>query len=67
MTLSVRLSFFSMVKLAPSAYRKNPQGAAPIVETLPYPIVTFIGKLKKNKKAILFSSNNDNVYCSVID
>lgn len=30
--------------------RQTPQGAAPIVETLPYPIVTFVWKLQQNKK-----------------
>lgn len=65
MTLSVSVS--SMLKIAPSAYCKNPQGAASDVETLSYPIVPFSGKLQKNKKAILFSRNNDNVYCSLID
>lgn len=50
-----------MVKLAPSPYPKNPQGAAAIAETLHYPVVT---PLSAKKKAILFSSNNDCVLLS---
>ncbi|XP_050922106.1 vesicle transport through interaction with t-SNAREs homolog 1A isoform X4 [Lates calcarifer] len=41
---------------SPISILENPQGAAPIAETLPYPIVTFTGKLKKIKEIILFSS-----------
>lgn len=48
MTLSFSIS--SMLKMAPTAYCKNPQGAVSEVETLSYTIVTFNSKLQKNKK-----------------